>query len=332
MSRHRTAMIAVGVLTAGGSALLLWRGEGLAAPLLLVVLAVVVLLELDARRGAAQARAEIRQLRATVARLTTRLDEPPATLATVRELDGAVERVAQDVARVREDDEEAGRRHERLERRMRALATDSVNQVQALLQLQQMFAPTAPLPRVDGWAMEPTTLLTLVDLVARHRPARVVECGSGTSTVWLAHAVRRIGRGSVVALEHDDGYAERTRRLLDDHQLGDRASVVHAPLAPVETPRGAMPWYSVDPATLGTIDLLVVDGPPGATGELARYPALPVLSTHLAPGARILLDDAHRPDETAAVDAWRQSWPVTVERELAGRALLLRFDQGAGGR
>src|SRR5690606_2577907 len=171
-----------------------------------------------------------------------------------------------------------------------------------------------------------------VDLVARHRPARVVECGSGTSTVWLGHAVRRNGHGCVVALEHDADYAERTRRLLDDHQLRDRTSVVHAPLTPVETPRGPMPWYSVDLESLGMIDLLVVDGPPEATGELARYPALPVLHAHLAPGARILLDDANRPAESAAVHAWQAALPVTVERELAGRALLLRYDPGADGR
>src|SRR5690606_20333154 len=172
MSRHRTAMIAVGVLTAGGSALLLWRGEGLAAPLLLVVLAVVVLLELDARRGAAQARAQIGHLQ-----------------ATIRDVVRVVERLGRDVGPLREGDEQARRRHEQLTRRIRKLPAESLNQVQALLQLQQRFTPAAPLPSIDGWAMEPTTLLVLVDLVARHRPARVVECGSGTSTVWLGHAV-----------------------------------------------------------------------------------------------------------------------------------------------
>jgi hypothetical protein len=45
------------------------------------------------------------------------------------------------------------------------------------------------------------------------------------------------------------------------------------------------------------IDLLLVDGPPGSLGEMARYPALHVLESQLASNAVVILDDADRPDE-----------------------------------
>ena len=165
-----------------------------------------------------------------------------------------------------------------------------------------------------------------MNVVARLRPQLVLECGSGTSTLWTAYALRRNGSGRVVALDHDAEYADATADVIAEHGLEQWAHVRHAPLAPTDTPRGSMPWYSTDLTDLAGIELLVVDGPPQATGELARYPALPLLADRLAPKARILFDDAHRPDEVAVLEAWRETYALQMEHELAGRALLLRFD------
>src|SRR6185295_577572 len=52
------------------------------------------------------------------------------------------------------------------------------------------------------------------------------------------------------------------------------------------------------------IDLLVVDGPPGDVGDLARYPALPLLHERLSDNAVILLDDASRRDMRLILDLW----------------------------
>jgi hypothetical protein len=56
--------------------------------------------------------------------------------------------------------------------------------------------------------------------------------------------------------------------------------------------------------------MLVLDGPPQATREQARYPAGPLLFPHLAPQAAIFLDDAARADEAAIVQRWRQEFPA----------------------
>src|SRR5699024_11977254 len=81
----------------------------------------------------------------------------------------------------------------------------------------------------------------------------------------------------------------------------------------------ALPIYNIQ-----GIELVVVDGPPQATGELARYPALPTLAEHLAPEARILFDDANRPDETRALEAWREAYPLRSEEHTS--ELQSRFD------
>lgn len=198
-----------------------------------------------------------------------------------------------------------------------------MTEMQALDQLLGRYAPRVPLPAVGGWALSPSGLLWLVDHVERTAPDVVVECGSGTSTLWLAQALRGKGHGRVIALEHDEAFAAKTRAILRAHDLDGWAEVRHAPLVDTETPRGDFLWYDVDPSTLGRIDVLVVDGPPQATGRLARYPALPVLGDQLSGGASILVDDAQRPDEKQAIEHWLQDDPRLFDHGHHGNAIRL---------
>ncbi len=340
-------MVAVVATAVFGAVFLVWRGEGLAGAFLLVGLAAAILIQLDARKRLSDLaadlrrnRAELRTLAARTANQATELkelnlgvrrntrvtrqahDEVTAVADQVRAVGGQT----RDVEALLTDEAERARKHRQSMRsRLRAMSRDSLTQNQALLQLHGQFAPNAPLPAVAGWAMEPTALVELVNLISRLRPQLVVECGSGTSTLWIAYALRRNGSGRVVALDHDAEYAAASNRVIAEHGLSDWAQVQHAPLAPTSTPRGDMPWYSADLTGLAGIELLIVDGPPQATGELARYPALPVLADRLAPGAHILFDDADRPGEVAALDTWREGHALDTVRDLAGRALLLRL-------
>lgn len=163
-----------------------------------------------------------------------------------------------------------------------------------------------PMPELGGWAITPSMLLWLLDHVADTTPQVVLECGSGTSTVWTATALEHIGRGHVTALESDEHYARRTTDDLDRLGLGHRATVLHAPL--VETPlpdRDTQRWFDLSGIDLpGPVDLLLVDGPVGASGPDARYPAFPMLAAHLSPTSVVVLDDTNRAEEEAIVRAW----------------------------
>ncbi|MGI9528709.1 MAG: hypothetical protein ACR2NG_03285 [Acidimicrobiia bacterium] len=73
---------------------------------------------------------------------------------------------------------------------------------------------------------------------------------------------------------------------------------------------------------------MIVDGPPGTTGPLARYPAVPILFDRLSPSALIFLDDAYREDEQESVRRWLDetggiSLPVP---ELEKGGVLMRID------
>lgn len=196
-------------------------------------------------------------------------------------------------------------------------------QLQATASLQHLLSLAAPLPPMRGWAGSPDFLLHLADHLLTHKSNGVLECSSGVSTVVSARCMQLNGSGHVWSLEHEPEFAEKTRSLLKRYGLSEWATVLDAPLTADNT---GTRWYqdSVLPRDLPPIGVLVVDGPPQSTGPLARSPAFFRLKSRLAPGARVFVDDADRPDERAMVERWKQAEPgLRVERPYAEKGLAV---------
>ena len=194
----------------------------------------------------------------------------------------------------------------------------------------------AVLPFTGGWALGAGSLIAVVDAVLDSDDVRVVvECGSGASTVWTAAALRTLGSGHVYALEHDGHFAAQTRDQLAAHGLQDWATIIDAPLGTVSVEGESVPWFDLAAvaALPDSIDLLLVDGPPGAIGPLARRPAYPVLRDRLRVGALVVLDDTDRAEEQAVAAAWLEDRPGTdrhlVERNVVGRTTFYRVEDGS---
>src|SRR5579871_2455716 len=118
-------------------------------------------------------------------------------------------------------------------------------QAEAMHNLNTILPASDVLPATRGWAASPDLLLVLVDQVMTRRPSLIVECGSGTSTLWLALALRRFGiTGRVVALDHDPVFADKTRGFLARHGVGDIAEVRDAPLEDLTLADGTYSWYA----------------------------------------------------------------------------------------
>ncbi|MDX1430256.1 MAG: class I SAM-dependent methyltransferase, partial [Rhodothermales bacterium] len=105
--------------------------------------------------------------------------------------------------------------------------------VQDLIWLHTSGAFDTPLPPLTGWAAEPGLVGTLQSIVQLRRPSLVVELGSGASTIVVAHALKRLGDGLIISLDHDETFAARTKREVERRGLGEVARVRHAPLGPV---------------------------------------------------------------------------------------------------
>jgi predicted O-methyltransferase YrrM len=180
-----------------------------------------------------------------------------------------------------------------------------------------MIAGEAPLTWSTGSMVPAGFAAVCAEVAARDRP-RVVECGSGFSTLELARLVRERG-GRLVSLEHDAFWAGRVREHLAAAGLAGTAEVV---LAPLEAGAG-LPWYAA--AALQSlpdhIDVLLVDGPPAFEpgSGLSRYPALPVLMERLAAGAVVVLDDIDREGEQRVLEAWTGECGFRFEVRAAER-------------
>jgi predicted O-methyltransferase YrrM len=212
---------------------------------------------------------------------------------------------------------------------------EAVSENDALINLHRLVEVDPGRPAPGGFAASPRTLLRLFSAAGAVPAERtVVECGSGTSTVWMAEARRRAGGGRVVALEHDEEYAARTRAALRRSGLSDWAEVRCAPLEPVEIDDVSYPWYARSTwDDLEGIGLLFVDGPPASVGTQSRLPAFPLLADRLAPGATVALDDVQRPAERAIVRSWMASTSspvVLADDEVVGRTRFLRTTPRAG--
>lgn len=188
---------------------------------------------------------------------------------------------------------------------LRVLATE-----QAALSALAPLRGDEPYP-VNPASLSPENALILCQELMARRPRRVLELGSGASTLMIARVLDLLGEdGRVVSLEHLEPFQREAAARVARAGLEHRASVVHAPLVPhAGSPE---PWYdltALDEAE-GPFDLVLVDGPEGGhRAPLARYGALPLLRDRLSPGAVLLLDDGLRRGEREVVERWRALEP-----------------------
>ncbi|MEU4156574.1 class I SAM-dependent methyltransferase [Actinoplanes sp. NPDC026670] len=310
---------AAGVVCAGAAATALTGRTGIATALLALLGAIILAgLMLLFRRLARVQKAGLaaqRDLRTTVEEMQRRL-----VAAVERERLTAGDRhleLAEAIARVKlVTDRKAGS----------AQVLGLPREFEATVQLFQGFTPRAPMPSSGDFALNPTDLLELLHLIRTRQPRLVLELGSGTSSVWIAYALEKAG-GRLVSLDHDGGYAARTRAALAAHGLSGIAVVRDAPLTPAAIDGRDYPWYDPEAlADLHDIDFVLIDGPPAATGADARYPAMHMIEKRLADRATIVFDDAGRADEQAAMTAWTERFTgLTREGELLGRHAVLAF-------
>jgi len=213
-----------------------------------------------------------------------------------------------------------------LQRQRRAQARD-YRQIESLFSLFGVLQVRHPLPRLRGWAVSPDFAVLMVSLILERKPGFIVELGSGASTLLAGYALKQIGSGRVISLEHDEAYAAASAEEVRLHGLEGFAGVRHAPLRRLELEGQSWLWY--DRALLddvAEVDLVVVDGPPGNLQRLSRYPALPVLLDRLSPDAVIVMDDYRRRDEREIVSRWLEAFRDFRAREVATEkgAIVLR--------
>lgn len=223
---------------------------------------------------------------------------------------------------------ELGRLRATVARRLDEVAAD-VAQAEPLVALTARLPTRRPLPPMRGYAIAPDFALLLATLVADEKPKLVVETGSGVSTLVIAYALEQLGRGHVIALDHDAPFAAKTRAEIERHGLGAVATVVHAPLEPIEVDGERHLWYALsalDQHAPGEIDLVVDDGPPKYAGPMLRYASLPMFARRLSAQGLLVLDYVGD-EERVILERWRTRYPEFSQERLdtkKGNVILRR--------
>lgn len=203
------------------------------------------------------------------------------------------------------------------------------NQLQSFVSLVEWLKPRRALPTFPlfGATVLPDLALKMASIVHKRKPSVIVELGSGVSTIVLGYCAQSIG-ASVWSLEHDDNYARASSRLVEEHELDDVVTVVHAPLSDIDLDGKKWRWYRTDALQgLEQIDMLFVDGPPGDIQRMSRYPALPVFLDRLSGRFFAILDDVIRADERKILEEWQSRIPNLLVQPLGVQkgAVLVSF-------
>ncbi len=188
-------------------------------------------------------------------------------------------------------------------------------QIDSLFSIFALIPIRHPLPTMRGWPVSPDFVKILVSLFLEMKPESVVETGSGVSTIIGGYCLEKNAVGNLISYDHEKNFAQKSLQNLKLHKLESKASVIHAPLTELVLNGDTYSWYDINCINhQDKIDLLVIDGPPGKLGPMARYPALPVFFEKLSKNAVILLDDAGREAEQRIVERWMKEFNV-FERE-----------------
>lgn len=206
--------------------------------------------------------------------------------------------------------------------RLNRAQIDIVQNVEASRQLERVLDSAIDHPLSDGWAMDAISTLSLVKEILNRKPKLVVEFGSGTSTFWIASALRKNGVGKIISFEHLDWIADQNKSMLVENNLAQFAEIRVAPLEEMNLGGEDFLWYSTKHVhdAPKEIDMLIVDGPPANTCDNARFPAFPTLIDHLSEGAIVVVDDMSRNEEKEMVERWQALSPQLSFLKKLGRA------------
>lgn len=253
--------------------------------------------------------------------------------------------------------------HDALEKRLDKSFLNTIKQVESFLGLQDFLSNGTPALEYHGWPISSDIALFLVNKVQSNNYDLIIEFGSGTSTVLFGKAVlnnversqnkltnREIeGDGEllispsafdlpkrVVTFEHNKKYAEKTLASVNQQGVQDVVDLLHTPLVDFEWENKNYLYYACEEPLKNIAKLfqgrtakilVLIDGPPAATGKLARFPAIPhLLNTLGNHQLHLVLDDFIREEEKQISRKWKAMFD---ERFISYEEELIPCEKGA---
>ncbi|MDH5573703.1 MAG: class I SAM-dependent methyltransferase [Gammaproteobacteria bacterium] len=192
-------------------------------------------------------------------------------------------------------------------------SSDPINSYRTL---RDMLDLNDDIPYTPDWSAAADFLQIITDYCLKHKPATILECSSGLSTLILARCCQINKYGKVYSLENGKEYADKTAAYINHYQLQNYATVIHAPLTEIILQGHPYQWYETSNIPESRIDMLVIDGPSGFIQKNSRYPALPLLYNKLSKQSIVYLDDAAREDEQAIAQLWKKEFEFITHQYI----------------
>ncbi|MCO6500005.1 MAG: glycosyltransferase [Vicingus serpentipes] len=193
--------------------------------------------------------------------------------------------------------------------------SNKYKQLEILASLYNYLDIKTPLPETGGWAAYPDFLKKIAETILLKKPEFIVEASSGVSSIIIGYCFKKLGQGKVISLEHDLNYVEKSKKLIQKHQLEDYVTIVHAPLKNYIINDKKWIWYNTDSIEKDVlIDMVVVDGPPNYIQDLSRYPVIPLLYEKMNDNSILILDDGVRDEEKEITKRWEEEFEdISIE-------------------
>lgn len=204
---------------------------------------------------------------------------------------------------------------------------DTYYRMDALMSIHHILTFRHPLPIMRSWTITASYAHALLELILSRTSGDVLDIGSGISTIIAGYAVEKRGNGKVISLEHDEPYYKKAEALIKLHGLERYIEIHYCPIVKHELNGESWLWYDISKikGSLGNVQVISVDGPPGNLQKLSRYPALPLLHDSLAKDKTILLDDGVRVDEQQIAERWKNEFGLTLNYTHSVKGLFILY-------
>jgi predicted O-methyltransferase YrrM len=177
------------------------------------------------------------------------------------------------------------------------------------------------LPQIEGlppagkWSLAPDALRFLISLFKQLKPRHVLEFGSGLSTYILSWLCVDLQPACyITSIDNDPEFGAAATQKLKELGTDDHTKVQIAPLIVRDCAGRPLPLYhlrSTRFASRRPPDLVLIDGPPAVLG--GREGTLYQIMDFARAGTIVLLDDADRPGEQAALGQWLAHLGAAIE-------------------
>src|SRR5688572_30475686 len=171
---------------------------------------------------------------------------------------------------------------------------------------------------LNSMALRPFCLAFLTNEVIINSRKRIIEFGSGMSTILLARLLKMNNIDATIkSVDQDKEWVMLVNDLIRKEELDQFVEVIHIPLEKRKEKEGDPHWYTKsiieEKFSNGSFDMIVVDGPTAFEKDIewSRYFALPFLKQKTADNFVVLLDDANRGGEQKVLKAWADEFHLS---------------------